>query len=95
MSVLSSVIDAAVVAVGSTPTPSPSLIPAYTGDPDLISPGILGFLAIFFVAALTVLLLLDMTRRVRRTRYRGEIRERLEAERAAEAADADPEASDR
>ena len=33
------------------------------------------FIAIFLVAAATVLLMLDLSRRVRRTRYRGEIRE--------------------
>jgi hypothetical protein len=38
-----------------------------------------------------VLLVLDMTRRVRRTRYRGEIRERLEAEAAEADSPAKPE----
>jgi hypothetical protein len=35
----------------------------------------------------TILLMFDMTRRVRRARYRGEIREKLEAERLAEEAE--------
>jgi len=60
-------------------TPAPTL-PAYTGDPDLVSPGPIGFLAIFLVTAVTILLILDMTRRVRKVRYRGEIREKLDAE---------------
>jgi hypothetical protein len=68
-----------------TPTPVPTL-PAYTGDPDLISPTWVGFALTFLVAAATILLLIDMTRRVRRVRYRGEVNERLDAE-AAESPD--------
>jgi hypothetical protein len=61
-----------------------------TPDPDTVTPGVWGFLAILFVAVATILLVLDMLRRVRRTRYRGEVREQLERERAeAEAADPD------
>ena len=64
------------------PTPSPA--PAYEGDPNLVTPGVIGFVITFFIAAATVLLLLDMTRRVRRVRYREAVREQLAAE-AAEA----------
>ncbi|WP_297408564.1 hypothetical protein [Naasia sp.] len=39
---------------------------------------------VFGIAVVTVLLILDMTRRVRRTRYRGELREQLEREQAAQ-----------
>lgn len=49
-------------------------------DPNSVTPGVVGFIAIFLIAAVTVLLLLDMTRRIRRTRYRGEVREKLDAE---------------
>jgi hypothetical protein len=66
-------------ALESTPSP----VPAYTGDPNLITPGVVGFIAMALVAVATVFLLVDMTRRIRRTRYRGEVREVLEAERAA------------
>jgi hypothetical protein len=66
-------------------TPSPA--PAYDGDPNLITPGVIGFAITFLIAAATVLLLLDMTRRVRRVRYRGEVRERLAAEEAEGKAD--------
>jgi hypothetical protein len=59
-------------------TPSPT--PTAEFDPDTVSPGPLGFLAIFFVAVVVLLLMVDMTRRIRRTRYREEIRARLEAE---------------
>jgi len=68
-----------------TPTPSPTpTFGAYTGDEDLISPTWVGFLATFLVALITVFLLVDMNRRVRRVRYREEVREKLAAE-AAEA----------
>jgi hypothetical protein len=49
---------------------------------EAVTPGVWGFVAIAFVAIATVLIIVDMTRRVRRTRYRGEVRERIEAERA-------------
>jgi len=60
------------------PTPSP--IPEYTGDPNLVTPGVVGFIAIAVIAVATVLLLIDMTRRVRRVRYRSEVREQIAAE---------------
>ena len=69
----------AILAVAD-PTPTPAPAPAYTGDPNLISPGIAGFLVTAFVAVATVLLIIDMTRRIRRVRYRAEVRERLESE---------------
>jgi hypothetical protein len=66
-----------------------------TPDPDTVTPGVFGFLAILFVAVATILLVLDMLRRVRRTRYRGEVREQIERERqgqdAADNRPADPE----
>ena len=67
-----------VALVGADPTPSP--IPEYTGDPNLVTPGVVGFVAIALIAIVTVLLLIDMTRRVRRVRYRAEVNERLDAE---------------
>jgi len=59
-----------------TPTPSPS--PAL--NEDLVTPGIVGFVVTFFIAVATVLLVIDMTRRIRRVRYRAEVQEQLEAE---------------
>jgi hypothetical protein len=59
-------------------------------DPNTVTPGVVGFLAIFFVAAATLLLCLDVVRRIRRTTYRAEIKARLDAEVAAR--DADPSA---
>ncbi|WP_286278100.1 hypothetical protein [Naasia aerilata] len=60
----------------STPTPSPS--PAL--DENLVTPGPEGFVIFFFVAVITILLILDMVRRVRRVRYRAEVREEIERE---------------
>jgi hypothetical protein len=39
-------------------------------DPTTASPGVAGFLAIFAVAVVTLLLMRDMTKRLRRLRYR-------------------------
>lgn len=49
-------------------------------DPESVTPGPIGFAAILFVAVAVVLLGFDMVRRVRRTRYRAEIQERLQQE---------------
>jgi hypothetical protein len=57
----------------STPSPPPA-------DPRDVTPGVIGFLATLFIAVATILLLIDMTRRIRRVRYREEIREILEGE---------------
>lgn len=60
-----------------TPTPTPTV------DPDLVTPGPAGFLVIVLLVVATVLLAMDMLRRVRRARYREEVREALDAEEAA------------
>jgi len=60
----------------TVPSPSPT-----SSVPDVdVTPGVAGFVAIALVAIVTILLIVDMTRRIRRTRYRSEIRERLEHE---------------
>jgi hypothetical protein len=69
-----------------TPSPTPG---EFTGDENAVTPGVIGFVATFFIAAMTVLLLVDMTRRVRRVRYRAEVQEKLAAE-AAESGEASP-----
>jgi len=61
--------------LAATPTPKPGF------DQNTVTPGVAGFLITFGVAAVALLLILDMTRRIRRTRYREEIRAKLEAER--------------
>ncbi len=55
----------------ATPTPMPTTADTY------FSPGTVGFLVTFTVAASAVALIFDMNRRIRRNRYRTEIRERL------------------
>lgn len=62
----------------STPSPAPKVPNA-----DLVTPGVWGFLVIFLIAIVTILLVIDMTRRIRRTRYREEIAAKLDAEEAA------------
>ena len=46
------------------------LIPAIEVDPNSVTPGVVGFLATLFVAMGVVVIIVDMTRRVRRVRYR-------------------------
>ncbi len=72
---------ALLLAVSADPTAPPSLPPEI--DEDLVTPGVVGFVVFAVIAIVVVLLVLDMVRRTRRVRYRSEIRERLEAERAA------------
>lgn len=62
------------------PSPSPSV------NPDTVTPGVAGFIAIAVIALAVVFLLIDMIRRIRRGRYRAEIAEQLDAEEAEEAA---------
>lgn len=59
------------------------LIPPIEVDPVLVTPGVIGFVVTFLVAMGSLVLILDMVRRVRRVRYRAEITERLDAEEAA------------
>ena len=66
------------ILVAATGTPAPKF------NEDSVTPGWLGFVAIFIVAAAVILLCIDMVRRIRKVRYRGEIREQLEAEYEAE-----------
>ncbi len=59
---------------GATPTPPPDF------DLNSVTPGWVGFAITASVALVTVILILDMVRRIRRVRYRAEVRERLEGE---------------
>lgn len=63
-------------------TPSPAPTPAI--DPDLVTPGVWGFVAIVFVTLAVIVLVYDMMRRIRRGRYRADVREELDAEAAAQ-----------
>ena len=67
------------VALEVTPVPTP---PAYEGDPNLVTPGVVGFIVTFAIAIITVLLVIDMVRRIRRVRYRADVQEQIAAEQA-------------
>ncbi|RFA09765.1 hypothetical protein B7R54_11530 [Subtercola boreus] len=67
-----------------TPEPTPSTDPAF--NPDTVTPGTIGFIVTFGVMVLAVLLIVDMTRRVRRVNMRAQVAEKLDAEEAARAA---------
>ena len=62
---------------------SPMPAPSMTVDPDAVTPGPLGFAVIVVVVLAVVLLVWDMNRRIRRVRYREEVRQELDAEEAA------------
>jgi hypothetical protein len=64
--------------LAATPTPVGTTDPANT----FYSPGTIGFIATFGMAAGATLLIFDLVRRVRRVRYRAEIQEKLDAETA-------------
>ena len=49
-------------------------------DDTWYSPGVVGFLATFGVAGAAIFIIFDMTRRVRRVRYRAEIVQKLDLE---------------
>jgi CHASE3 domain sensor protein len=63
----------------NTPMPTPSM----TVDPNSVTPGFAGFAMIVLIVAAVVLLIWDMNRRIRKVRYREEVREELDAEEAA------------
>ena len=67
----------AIARAAATPTPTPSQV-----DPNLVTPGPWGFVAIAFVAVAVVLLVWDMMRRIRRARIRSEVDEMHDAEEA-------------
>jgi hypothetical protein len=54
-------------------------------DPNVVSPGILGFLAFFLLAVALFLLVRNMNGHLRRMRYRAEAMEAREAREAMEA----------
>ena len=76
--------------LAATPTPSPTSGPS----DDSVTPGVVGFTVTFLIAVAAVLLVLDMTRRIRRVRYRAEIAEKLDAEKAEQQDDASGDSRD-
>ena len=67
----------ALAVLAATPSPQPTV------DPDLVTPGPLGFATIVVLVIAVFLLVFDMLRRVRRARYREEANAVLDAEEAA------------
>lgn len=59
--------------------------PAEEFDPNVVTPGVIGFALTFLVAIAVVLLVIDMVRRIRRINHRAAVNERLDAEEAAAA----------
>ena len=74
------------------PTPGASPAPAVRGpDPELVTPGVAGFLVVFLLALATIFLLRSMTAHLRKVRYSPD----PAAEDAADAADeAEPAAAE-
>ena len=68
--------------LAATPTPEATTDPANT----FYSPGTIGFISTFGMAAGATLLIFDLVRRVRRVRYRAEIQAKLDAETAGSGA---------
>ena len=54
-------------------------------DDTWYSPGVVGFIATFGMAAAALLLIADLVRRIRRVRYRAEISEMLDQEQSDQA----------
>ncbi|GAA2200277.1 hypothetical protein [Sinomonas flava] len=78
------------IALSQTPpSPEGTLRPGLSEDQ--ITPGTWGFLLTAFVVVLTILLIVDMVRRLRRVRYRAQVEEAREAEREPEEAERAPE----
>ncbi len=73
--------------LGFETTPLPT--PTPTVDPALVTPGPIGFAIMAIVVAVSVLLIWDMQRRVRRARYKEQVNAKLDAEQAAERAAAE------
>lgn len=73
--------------LAATPTPTPSA----DFDPDLVTPGVIGFVVTLALILATIVILISMNRRVRRVNYRAEIAQRLDAEEAAAADATSPE----
>lgn len=64
----------------SDATPMPSM----TVDPENVTPGFVGFLAMALIVAAVVVLLFDMLRRIRRAGYRHDLAAELDAEAEAQ-----------
>ncbi|MCJ1695002.1 hypothetical protein MT349_04345 [Rathayibacter caricis] len=81
------VLDSAALALSRIVTATPSPAPDF--NEDTVTPGLFGFITMLVIAVAAVLLALDMVRRVRRTTYREQVAERLDAEERERAAEAE------
>ncbi|WP_146099387.1 hypothetical protein [Kineococcus xinjiangensis] len=80
-------------ALPATATPSPSTsatTQAQTPPKELVTPGVPGFLALFFLAAAVIVLGTSMVRRVRRVNYEGRLREEQRRDEEPPAPDSTP-----
>lgn len=68
-------LHALLLEIDTPPTP-----PAFEGDPNQVTPGVVGFIITAAIAIITVLLVLDMVRRIRRVRYRAAVQDDIAAE---------------
>lgn len=59
------------------PSPEGTLRPGLSED--MITPGTWGFITTAFVVVLTIFLIVDMVRRLRRVRYKAQVEESLQA----------------
>jgi hypothetical protein len=60
-------------------------------DDTWYSPGVVGFLATFGLAAMSLLIIWDLVRRIRRVRYRAEITDILDQEQVVDGSKSNPE----
>lgn len=65
---------------GAAVTPTPTPTPTAPVDPDLVTPGVVGFVITALIAVAVIFLVWDMMRRIRRGRVRADIQEQLDAE---------------
>ena len=92
--------DVLALLAGAAATPTPTPTPQV--DPELVTPGVEGFVITALVAVAVILLVWDMLRRIRRGRVRADIEEELQAEleaeeqgrRAVQATDTDDQRTD-
>ncbi|GAB6858654.1 hypothetical protein [Microbacterium xylanilyticum] len=81
-------LETILAAATATPTPTPTV------DPNLVTPGPVGFVIVAVVVVFAALLIWDMQRRIRRVRYREEVRAELDAEEAAARGETAPDAGE-
>lgn len=75
------------LALSTTPTPLPTPSLRDGISEDQITPGLWGFIMTAFFVLVTAVLIVDMVRRIRRVRYRGQVEEERQAAADIEADD--------